>query len=441
MSQFQSLREKYKEFHYRSYQIDRQPGEYRITFHFEIPGLCEFHPKWVFPRIREVDEEILSVLAFHLGMVETISYWKCACPPKLYVDCGFLSENQIAWWKKLYFEGLGEFLYRNGIATTKEELVEIISLGEEKERLTIRGMEGCLVPVGGGKDSVVSLELLKDYGITTYNINDIPSVKSVVEVFDGGRNSYSVKRILDKELLERNKEGFLNGHTPFSAIVAFSGYIGAYLTGKQYIALSNETSANESTVWDSNVNHQYSKSFEFELDFMSYMDGVADSEIQYFSLLRPLCELQIAKLFAGFTKYHSVFRSCNVGSKQGIWCNACAKCLFVYIILSPYLSEEQMLGIFGENLLDKEELEKEFCELTGLSPNKPFECVGTRREVLDCLGEYIKRGRPGVLPRRYREYILKNSLPIQELEQSWVLENQVPQQFQAILKEKLTCLS
>ena len=100
-----------------------------------------------------------------------------------------------------------------------------------------------------------------------------------------------------------------------------------------------------------------------------------------------------------------------------------------------------MLGIFGENLLDKEELEKEFCELTGLSPNKPFECVGTRREVLDCLGEYIKRGRPGVLPRRYREYILKNSLPIQELEQSWVLENQVPQQFQAILKEKLTGLS
>ena len=69
-------------------------------------------------------------------------------------------------------------------------------------------------------------------------------------------------------MLQLNSEGYINGHTPFSAIVAFSSVLTAALNGQKYITLSNENSANESTVKDSKVNHQYSKSYEFELDLM-----------------------------------------------------------------------------------------------------------------------------------------------------------------------------
>ena len=76
-----------------------------------------------------------------------------------------------------------------------------------------------------------------------------------------------------------------------------------------------------------------------------------------------------------------MFRSCNAGSKEDRWCGKCAKCLFAYIILSPFISPERLDAIFGRNLLDDPQLEKYFMELTGHGETKPFECVGTIDEV------------------------------------------------------------
>src|SRR5699024_1564771 len=123
----------------------------------------------------------------------------------------------------------------------------------------------------------------------------------------------------DKNLLELNSKGFLNGHTPFSAMVAFLSYLTAYLLGKKYIALSNEDSANESNVKNEKINHQYSKTLEFENDFREYQERYLKAEVDYFSMLRPISELQIAYLFSKLEKYHKVFKSCNVGSKKEPW--------------------------------------------------------------------------------------------------------------------------
>lgn len=148
----------------------------------------------------------------------------------------------------------------------------------------------------------------------------------------------SVLRTLDPGMLELNRRGFLNGHTPFSALVAFSSVLTAFLNGKRYVVLSNESSANESTVQGSEVNHQYSKSVQFESDFIEFERAYVGSGVSYFSLLRPWSEFQIAQYFASIKQYHAVFRSCNAGSKQDIWCGKCPKCLFVALILSPFLS-------------------------------------------------------------------------------------------------------
>ena len=202
----------------------------------------------------------------------------------------------------------------------------------------------------------------------------------------------SITRVIDKNLLELNKQGFLNGHTPFSAIVAFTSYLMAYLTNRKYIILSNEGSANEPTIIGTDINHQYSKTYEFEKDFYEYTKKYFKIDIKYFSLLRPIKEIQIAYLFSKYKDYHKVFRSCNVGSKTNPWkwCLNCPKCLFVFIILRAFLPLNEMIDIFGENLLDKKELEKEFLELIGQSDAKPFECIGTIDEVKYAMNRIVK---------------------------------------------------
>ncbi|MCR5619771.1 MAG: hypothetical protein K6F65_06685 [Lachnospiraceae bacterium] len=447
--QFDDLRKLYDTFEYRKYEMRTEDGNLFVRFRFSIPGLRDFMPEWRFPlseRDIDLNDPILRALVFNLGLVETISYYKAVCPEKVVIKCGSLSASQMDWWKKLYYNGLGEFLYRNGITVSKDRLVRFECATTTDDDPAVlhdeRTYSGCLVPVGGGKDSVVSLELLKGEDITTYVVNENDTATNVINKCDHKKGVYTAKRTLDPEIIRMNEEGYMNGHIPISAVFAFSAVITAYLCGFKYIALSNETSANESTVPGTKINHQYSKSYEFEEDFDEYIEGITDSDIHYFSLLRPFTEAQIAAVFAAKGKdYYRVFRSCNRGSKKGIWCCSCPKCLFVYIIMSPFIDEDELVQIFGEKLLDKESLDKDFRELVGLDENKPFECVGTRSEVAACLQAYIESGKKSLLTDRYEQEIGKlQTPPLTEMMKEWCAENSVPDIFVPRLKEALAQL-
>lgn len=394
MERYAELRNQYSRFFYRGFEVEKTPTELKITYHFEIEGLAEFAPCWTFPRPEgggEPDEKLI----FSLGLVELISYWKIACPPQVVVEAGELDEDQIRWWKHLYFNGLGEFFYVNNIKEADpENFMEIRCAGRKDSAETAAAWEknvparsisqGVLVPIGGGKDSVVTLDLLRRAGLPVYGYIINPRGATVNTAGAAGLGEgrvMSVRRTLDPNMLELNRRGYLNGHTPFSALVAFSSLIAARLLNLSYVALSNESSANESTVAGSTVNHQYSKSFEFEQDFHDYVRRYLPGNAYYFSLLRPLSEFQIAKYFAGLKQYHPIFRSCNAGSKTDSWCGHCPKCLFVYLILSPFLSREAVRDIFGRDMLEDETLKGTLDQLTGVVEEKPFECVGSRDEV------------------------------------------------------------
>jgi len=399
------LRKQYPEFSYDEFRISDLGSYLSIDFHYTINGLAEFTPNWKISKLNykniRLEDEHLNKLVFSLGMVELISYWKITCSPNVRIRCGSLSESQTAWWMKLYRKGLGEFFYTNGI-NIKDDFMNLI--GEEfitenyfttqnsnksSDNLSINSK--VLVPIGGGKDSVVTLELLKNYAERyCYIINPRKATHDTVAAGSITNNHIIIaNRTLDENMLSLNKRGFLNGHTPFSALVAFSSVIAAYIHDIKYVALSNESSANESTVLDTDINHQYSKSIEFESDFISYEDKYIASGIRYFSLLRPLTEISIAKIFSRFEKYHPIFQSCNVGSKKDIWCGNCPKCLFVYIILSPFLELSKMVCIFGKDMLNDLELKQTFEKLIGLQKEKPFECVGSRDEVNAAIQEII----------------------------------------------------
>ncbi|MCR5580563.1 MAG: hypothetical protein K6F66_03150, partial [Pseudobutyrivibrio sp.] len=115
---YKKCRIDYPTFTYQGYSYDLDDSGISMTFDFSIDGLSEFHPTWFIPRIHEIDSldsSLIEDMVFSLGMVELVSYWKIACPPKVIIKDRALTPEQIGWWKKLYFNGLGEFYYTNGI--------------------------------------------------------------------------------------------------------------------------------------------------------------------------------------------------------------------------------------------------------------------------------------------------------------------------------------
>lgn len=401
MNKYNELRIRYPEFYYHGFDLLDSKDELFITYHFEIKDLITFNPTLKIPKKNKwnYNKELLEKIIFSAGLAEIPSYWKATCSPKIIIECGFLDKNQTKWLKKLIYNGLGEFFYVNEIDVNEEDFVDIKSLGKHKNIEDNNSYDGYLVAVGGGKDSLTSLEILKD----------VPNKKAFIInnrkiCFDGaniaGINNndiINVERLFDKNIIELNNKGFLNGHTPISSCIAFISYLTAYVNKIKYVVLSNESSANESSVIGTNINHQYSKSLEFENDFRSYTSKYLTDKIEYFSLLRPLSELQIMKIFTKYPKYFKHFISCNNGGKRKNigktdgWCNTCAKCLFIYILMSNFVDEEKMVEIFGENLLDKKDMLNYFLELLGKTTNKPFECVGTIDEVTYVVNNLIKK--------------------------------------------------
>ena len=392
--------------------------------------------------IDTLDVHLLENILFHMGMVELISYWKAACPGEVIIKPFFLNEDQIQFWKKLYWNGLGEFFYVNGIETTIEDFMHIYS--ESKNSLdnsSFQPQQKIIVPIGGGKDSVVSLEILKDSKIEILPFIINPRKASLNTVKQAGlseENLFLAKRSIDPTLLKLNDQGYLNGHTPFSAMLAFTSLLQAYLSDAKYIALSNESSANEPSVTNSHVNHQYSKTFEFESDFRNYYKTYITSDIEYFSFLRPLSELQIASLFAKFTNHHYSFRSCNVGSKTDDWCCNCPKCLFTYIMLAPFIPEKELNAMLGENLIIKPSLEQSLKELRGLTDVKPFECVGTIEEVNLALNQAINNKKYPKPVNAEFQLDVTNEQHFSEALKDWNEEHFLPAFLEILLKQKLS---
>ena len=402
-SKFDALRREFSTFTFERQTVKRENGALSLAFDFNLDDRYHFRPTLEIPARPFFDwdnipEGQLQTLAFQIGMTELVSYWKIACPKRVVVKPFVLAESQKAFWKKLYYNGLGEFLYLNSITVSEADLMEIESpqlsmsfpgrMCDGMESMgSVKFEERTLVPIGGGKDSVVTLECLRnEMPVIPLIVNPRGATLNCVKTAGYNENEFIIiNRTLDPTMLKLNAEGYLNGHTPFSALLAFISVLVAFGSRSKYIALSNENSANESTVPGTNINHQYSKSIEFESDFRNYVAENLSDEVQYFSFLRPLSELQIAKLFSQCEAYHPVFRSCNAGSKTDSWCGKCPKCLFTWIILSPFLSREKLTAIFGKDLMADESLRPILEELNGTAAVKPFECVGTVEEVRACL--------------------------------------------------------
>lgn len=409
-------------FKYKSYDFEIIENTIKLKFHFSSQLLGSYEPKTElsFPSHFDVESKLkkhpafLEHIVFNIGMVESISYWKASCAVNYTVNPSSMTAEQIDWWQELFYHGLGEYRYLNDIDTTQEDFVHISANAHSsnlaplsKEDASIK-MENpsILVPVGGGKDSLTSLHLTQKLDERKYFLlmNPTQAAKDSVKLYtdDFENSTVLIKRSIDRNLLSQNSEGFLNGHTPFSAALAMYAYLSAFIIEAKEIVLSNESSANEPTIIGTDINHQYSKSFKFEQDINRYFSNYLSNNISYFSLLRPLNETQIIHVFAKNKKHLQTFKSCNVGSKKDIWCCDCSKCLFVFILLSSEVGIAETINTFKDNLFNNKGLLQTLKELVGLADNKPFECIGTIDETREALFKIIQN------EANYKDYYLLN---------------------------------
>ncbi|MDD3646310.1 MAG: hypothetical protein PHH06_02785 [Candidatus Gracilibacteria bacterium] len=386
----------FNSFYFESFSFDKQTLKASFEYSFDENYFFQeeidfFSEKFL---VRDIlDDDIINNFLFSLHIALGISYYKSFPTKNLYVKSGFLDSNQIEFWQKFYKNGLGEFLYTNDIKP--QNLFNFINDSELRhEKIDFEVVEKSFIALGGGKDSLVSIDLFRknnlDYDLVVFGKTD--SIKeNCARLLK--KDIYFIKRKISQNLLDLNNLGNYNGHVPITGIIAFCLLFASYIYNYKYIVLSNEKSANSgNTFWQGlEINHQWSKSLDFERDFGNYVNDYLSSDIKYFSILRGWYELKIAEYFSKNLKdFFGVFSSCNNNFKidenkrlkQTIWCNSCPKCAFVFTILRPYLTEQEIISIFGEDLFLKSSIQKTFLELLGIDGIKPFECVGEIEEVV-----------------------------------------------------------
>lgn len=453
------FRKRYPEFVYEGYSWKVSGMDLRVSFDFHSGPDIYFKPEITIKdidegRIKSLGVRALDNIIFHLGMIELLSYWKSVCSPEIVIKAGNLNKFQIKWWKNLLVEGMGQFFYENRIDWRESNFLTIKCSGSDFSGLVSEKLKNrVLVPVSGGKDSAITLEILKNAKKETgcFSLNLIEAAQKIMEL-GGCKKPLIVERKIDKRLLELNRQGYLNGHTPFSAYLAFLSVLLAIIFDYKRVAFSQERSSNEGNVryLGKTINHQWSKSFEFENLFRSYSKRYLSKDVEYFSFLRPLYEIQIAEIFSKYPKYFPAFLSCNEAQKTdsgakkpaGKWCGKCPKCLFVFGILYPFVGEGELLKIFGQNLFEKKELLPLMLQLVGEKGFKPFECVGTKEECL--IAFYLswkkaeKSGKKPFMLRYFEDKILSRYPKLEKeserIMNGWSGKNNLPSTLKTLLK-------
>jgi hypothetical protein len=322
-----------------------------------------------------------------LHWVAGVSYYKTALPARVSFQNGPPPPAAAALLEALYSEGLGELAYTNA----RDELPRPpFPRGDTvTPAAPASGLGRVLVPVGGGKDSAVALEIVRRSGceLALFSLGDAPPIARTVEA--SGLHRLLATRELDPGLAALNEAGAINGHVPITAIVTCVALLTAALNGYDAVAMANERSASAGNVsFDGvEVNHQFSKSLGAERLLSAAVAELAP-ELRVFSVLRPASELAVARAFARMERYHDAFTSCNAvfrsdpERRASSWCCDCPKCRFVYLALAPFSDPTHLHDIFGRDLLDDDAQFEGFALLTATGGHKPFECVGEEQESI-----------------------------------------------------------
>ncbi|MBF6620206.1 MAG: hypothetical protein ITG02_08250 [Patulibacter sp.] len=366
-----------------------------VSLHYALDEVETFTETFAIPVSpgSVVDRAALEPLLDLLHWVAGVSYFKMAAPRDVACETGAPPPAAAEYLEALYSEGLGEFAYENRARLPHlPRPVFPRADGSAVAPPAPTDPTRVLVPIGGGKDSIVALEAVRRSGadLSLFVVNALAPMRRTAQVAD--LPMLEVKRGLPLDDFKRlNAGGALNGHVPITAIISCVALLTAKINGFDAVALANERSASSGNLVHDGieVNHQFSKSLRAE-DLLRAAAAEAVPDVQIFSLLRPASELAIARGFAEkLQDYHRAFTSCNRNfhtdpALRGgeAWCRNCPKCRFVFLMLAPFSAPDQLAEIFGGAMLDDDEQYEDFALLTATGGFKPFECVGEEQESL-----------------------------------------------------------
>lgn len=389
MSEYVFNREALNRFHFHDCRFDAASGVASLDYAFDVGGV--FTETITFPGAPfALDAEragAVQAALRTLHLIAGVSYYKAAAPETIAIDAYAIDCDTADFLTRIYENGLGEFAYRNGLSL-RGKIQFPFDDAVSKQAQAVGLQRHALVAIGGGKDSLVSIESLRRLGIaqTVTWIGSAPLIRSCAE--HTGLPLLNISRQLAPELFAMNKQGALNGHIPVTAVNSAILTLAALLQGADQVVFSNERSASYGSLIEGTgeVNHQWSKGWDFERDFHAHVKKTTAADLNYYSLLRPFSELAVARQFAKSDFYDAHFSSCNrnfhiLGERPTErWCGVCPKCHFVFLALAPFMPKPRLLAIFGRNLLDEAEQIPGFDALLEYQDHKPFECVGEGRE-------------------------------------------------------------
>lgn len=381
----------YQHFSFDSYALDLDART--IKLHYSFDDEIHFTETFTLPADVpfRLDHPDLDAALFALHLSGGASYYKAYCPPVIEVKSGQLNAEQAEFWNNLYTYGLGQFFYENqldfrGLVQFPVTSAQPAAPAPSQPHIPKRA----LVPFGGGKDSIVTTELLRTAGVeqTLFRLRGhhlITKLAGIAEL-----PLLEVGRTLDPQIIALNKAGAYNGHVPITAHISCLTVVIGLLTGYDSVFFSNERSSSYGNVeyLGMEINHQWSKGLEFETAFQDYVGRYITPSFQYLNMLRPVSEIHIAKLFTGYPQYFGAATSCNANwvlsersPDEPRWCGTCPKCTFSFSLFAAFLPREQAVMLVGHNPFDNPDLIPLYRELWGVEGFKPFECVGTPEEA------------------------------------------------------------
>lgn len=417
MSETAFNRHAIRRFHFKACAFDAGSGMATLDYAFDDGAV--FSERISFPgapfALTPERHQAVQAALRTLHLIAGVSYYKAAAPETLIIDSYAIDAETAAFLNRVYENGLGEFAYRNGLNLRGK--IHFPFQDGRSEAAPPAGLQShALVAIGGGKDSLVSIESLRRLGMaqTVTWIGSAPLIRSCAE--RTGLPLFNITRALAPELFAMNKQGALNGHIPVTAVNSAILTLAALLLGSDQVVFSNERSASYGSLIEGTgeVNHQWSKGWDFERDFASHVKTRIAADLNYYSLLRPFSELAVARQFAKSDFYDAHFSSCNrnfhiLGERPTQrWCGVCPKCHFVFLALAPFMPKPRLMAIFGRNLLDEKDQAAGFDALLEYKDHKPFECVGEGRESRAAMTALARSPswREDALVRRFAQEIL-----------------------------------
>jgi hypothetical protein len=378
-------------FHIDEPRISDDGQEIELPFRVTGPsGEASFVERVTLPEIespRPVDDAFRA-LARLLALAAGTSYYK-AFVPHLVSVAGGLNPAERVFLAEVVKGGLAEFAYRNDLPDALFPTIEAPELPAPPAAPEVPPTHArALVAVGGGKDSIVTLEAVRRVAdVRLFSVNSYEPITRTAEA--SGLPIDTARRTIDPLLFALNDAGAHNGHVPVTAINSIIACLTALRGGQDTVVFANEASSSYGNLqWHGvEVNHQWSKGIGYEELLRSQ---VSPYGVDYVSFLRPLTELAIIRRFASLG-YLDVFTSCNRAfhleeSRRRNWCGECPKCAFVFLMLSPFVPKTQMDSIFGKDLFADPALRPLFLDLLAIGDgHKPFECVG---EPSECRAAY-----------------------------------------------------